>query len=259
MKRKLLIITIILLHAFSVFSNELKYAFGEKLTATKQWYLEDFRFGGGVGYGLYLSNQMDYAITRNYGDFKEIIPSYFGGIYKVVNDDFEIGIQFKSGHLLTLKSENTQGSTCDFNEGQFMVNYSFNHNVGLTREKFTVNAQIGIGATQFRSKYFTVNTVEQNIDDIYSTVGYGGSLTSSKGQANKQVAVIGNFGLVLGCSLSKVVSIYWENTINISTSNKMAGNLYKRSWIPPDGYFFSGIGVYFNISKQKGKLGCPKF
>jgi hypothetical protein len=177
----------------------------------------------------------------------------------VLNDDFEVGFQFKTGHLLTLKSENTQGSTCDFNEGQFNVNYSFNQNVGLTRDRYTVNAQIGIGATQFRSKYFTVNTAVESIDQVFSTVGYEGTLISSNDQANKQVAIIGNFGLVLGYRLSERLCVYWENSVNISTSNKMSGNLYKRSWIPPDGYFFSGIGIYFKISPQKGRLGCPKF
>lgn len=237
----------------------MNYTFGKKYIAPKQSYLEDFRFGGGVGCGFYLTNQMDYAITMNYGSFKEIIPSYFGGIYKVINDDFEAGIQFKSGHLLTLKSENTQGSTCDFNEGQLQVNYSFNHNVGLTKGKHTINAQIGLGATQFRSKYFTVDPTTKVIDVVYSSVGYEGSIITVKDQANKQVAVIGNFGIVLGYRLFKGVSIYWENTVNISTSNKMSGNLHKKSWIPPDSYFFSGVGLYINISPNRGKIGCPKF
>ncbi len=259
MNRKLLIVTIILLQTLSVFSIELNNTFALKYPSSKKGALEDFRFGGGIGTCLYLTNQMDYSLTMNYGDFREIIPAYFGGVYKVLNDDFEVGFQFKTGHLLTLKSENTQGSTCDFNEGQFNVNYSFNQNVGLTRDRYTVNAQIGIGATQFRSKYFSVNTAVESIDQVFSTVGYEGTLISSNDQANKQVAIIGNFGLVLGYRLSERLCVYWENSVNISTSNKMSGNLYKRSWIPPDGYFFSGIGIYFKISPQKGRLGCPKF
>ena len=69
--------------------------------------IEDFRFGGGVGYGFYVTNQMDYVITTNFGEFKELIPSYFGSIYKSLNRNFEVGLQFRNGHLLTLKSENT--------------------------------------------------------------------------------------------------------------------------------------------------------
>jgi hypothetical protein len=259
MRVKLVIIVIIVFHSASLFSNEYKPGYENSTKAFKQWYLEDFRFGGGVGFGFYLTNQMDYQITTNYGNFKEIIPSYFGGIYKVINNDFEVGIQFKQGHLLTLKSLNTRGSTCDFNEVQFMINYSLNHNVGLTQSKYTINAQLGLGATQFRSKYFTVNPATKDIDVIISSAGYEGSLVTFKDQANKQVAVIGNFGLVLGYRLFKGVSIYWENTVNISTSNKMSGNLYKKSLIPPDSYFFSGIGIYINTSPKRGKLGCPKF
>lgn len=225
----------------------------------KGWYLEDFRFGGGVGNAFYLSNQMDYAITRNYGAFDEIRPTYFGAIYKAINDDFEMGLHYRHGSMQTLKSENTQGSQCDFDEAQFNVAYSFNHNIRLTQSRFTVNGTIGLGGIYFKSMYFTVDQDAKEIDEIIASVGYDGAMLSRKDQAKKQAAVIGNFGISLGFRLLKNVSIYWENNVNISTSNKMSGNLHKKSWIPPDGYFFSGIGLFINITPSRGRLGCPKF
>lgn len=221
--------------------------------------IEDFRFGGGVGYGFYVTNQMDYVITTNFGEFKELIPSYFGSIYKSLNRNFEVGLQFRNGHLLTLKSENTQGSSCDFNEAQFMVNYSLNHNVDLEQQPFTYNAHIGLGLTQFRSKYFTVNVAKEEIDEILASVGYNGEIVSSKDQLEKQITVIGNFGLSIGWRLNRTFSLYFENSVNISTSNKMSGNLFKRSWIPPDSYYYTALGLYIKINPNRGQIGCPKF
>ncbi|MDZ4666582.1 MAG: hypothetical protein SGJ00_01745 [bacterium] len=221
--------------------------------------IEDFRFGGGVGYGLYITNQMDYQITTNFGEFKELIPSYFGAVYKAINQDFEMGLHYRNGHLLTLKSENTQGSTCDFDEAQFLVSYSLNHNAGLKKQPFTFNAQLGLGFTQFRSKYFTLDVPTKSIDKIFSSVGYNGEIITSKDQKEKQLAVIGNFGLLIGWRLNRTFSLYFENTINISTSNKMSGNLHKKSWIPPDSYYYTAIGLYITISPKRGQMGCPKF
>jgi hypothetical protein len=238
------------------------YAFSPKKELafkSKFWDIEDFRFGGGVAYSLYLTNQMDYQITTNYGEFKELIPCYFGSINKVISDRWEMGLEYRNGHLLTLKSQNTQGSTCDYQDLQFNIDYSFNGNAGLTNGRFTVNGQIGLGAINFRSKYFTVNTKTKSIDKIFSSVGYSGEIKTSKDQAEKQNAIIGNFGLVLGMRVTNNINLFWQNTVNISTSNKMSGNLHKRSWIPPDGYFFTGIGLYINITQRKGRLGCPKF
>ncbi|OYU95031.1 MAG: hypothetical protein CFE21_12030 [Bacteroidetes bacterium B1(2017)] len=221
--------------------------------------IEMYRFGGGMGYGFYLTNQMDYQITTNYGSFNELIPSYLLGFHKALNSDFEIGVEARNGHLLTLKSENTQGSTCDFNDAYFMVDYSLNHNADLSNQRFTINAQMGLGLTYFRSKYFTVNTKTKEIDKIWATLGYNGELTSIKDQANKQAAIIGSIGFNFGYRLSNTINIYWETTTNISTSNKMSGNLFKRSWIPPDSYFMSSLGIYFRLGSRKGQLGCPKF
>ncbi len=222
--------------------------------------ISDFRFGGGVGYGLYVTNQMDYTITRNFGDYKELIPTYFLSVNKQINDDIEVGLEYRHGHLMTLKSENTQGAYCDFNDAYAMVNYSFNHNVGLTESNFTFNLQMGLGATSFRSKYFLTNIITESEDKVVSSVGYEGQINSGKDIKAKPTAMIGSLGFNMGYRLNRSVCLYWSNTINVSTTNQMTGNLFKRSWLPPDSYFYSSVGVYFNLSGGKrGYLGCPRF
>lgn len=237
----------------------LQYTAPQKLAKAKPWYLEDFRFGGGVGYGLYVTNQMDYEITTNYGDFKELIPTYFGAIYKKVNPSLEMGVQGRFGGLLTLKSENTQGTSCDFNELQFSAIYSFTRDVAMQRRSYTVNGIFSLGVTNFRSKYFTVDSITQREFQPVASVGYNGAIKSGKDQLERQTALIGNIGVALGYRLTKNFTVYWENTFNLSASNKMTGNLHKKSWIPTDGYLFSSVGIYVNFSGSRGKISCPKF
>lgn len=221
--------------------------------------IELWRFGGGYGNSFYLTNQMDYAITRNFGEFEEVRPTYFGAAYKKLNSSMELGLNFRHGSMQTLKSENTQGTQCDFDDAQVTFGYSFNNNIGLEDKRYTINGQIALGGILFKSMYFTVDEDLQRIRKYYSTVGYQGELSSSKDQENKQLAVVGNFGITLGFRLLNNVSIYWENNVNISTSNKMSGNLHKQSWIPPDGYFFTGVGLFINITPARGKISCPRF
>jgi hypothetical protein len=219
----------------------------------------DLRFGGGVGYGLYVTNQMDYEITRNFGDYKELLPTYFGAVYKKMNSNFELGLQGRFGSLLTLKSENTQGTSCDFNEIQISAVYSFTKDVAMDTKPYTINGIFSLGLTNFRSKYFTVNKFTQKEIRTLASVGYNGGIKSGKDQLERQTAVIGNIGFAAGYRFNKNFSVFWENTFNLSTSNKMTGNLHKKSWIPTDGYFYSSVGLYIRFGAKSGLIGCPKF
>lgn len=219
--------------------------------------LEDFRFGFGIGYGLYVTNQMDYEITTNYGDFKELIPSYFAGAYKQVNKNLELGLQARFGSLLTLKSQNTQGTSCNFNELQASVVYSFTKDIAMKNKPYTINGIFSLGATNFRSRYFTLDPLTLK-DITFAQVGYDGT-PSRLNQPERQTAIIGNMGLAIGYRFSRNLSIYWENTFNLSTSNKMTGNLAKKSYIPTDGYFFSSVGLFLRLGGRKSQLSCPKF
>ncbi|MCG9881151.1 MAG: hypothetical protein MH472_11185 [Bacteroidia bacterium] len=237
----------------------LNYKPNEMQRVSKPWYIEDFRFGGGVGYGLYVTNQMDYEITTNYGNFKELIPTYYAGIYKNVNRNIEMGVQARFGKLLSLKSQNTQGTSCEFTDAMFSFVYSFNDNVAMERKPFTVNGILSLGVINFRSKYFTVDTKTQVEDDIISSVGYNNAIKTGKIQPERQTALIANTGIALGYRLNHTFSVYWETTYNMSSSKKMSGNLFKRSLIPPDGYLYSSVGLFIRFGSKRGQLSCPKF
>jgi hypothetical protein len=76
---------------------------------------------------------------------------------------------------------------------------------------------------------------------------------------NKKFAAIVNLGLNLGVRVTRNISLYWENSIQVSTSNKLSGNLAKQSLIPPDGYFYTGINLFYKFGMAGGRLTCPKF
>ncbi len=239
----------------SLFSDKTPY----KLMPTASFTtIEDFRFGAGVGLGLFVTNQMDYHITTNFGDLKEFIPTYFGAIYKKVNPNLEVGVQGRFGSLFTLKSENTQGSRCDFNEVQLSAVYSFTKDPAMEYNKFTFNGIVGLGFTNFRAKYFTVNTRTQREALVVASVGYGNK--DSKGfQAERQTAFIAHTGISVGYRLNNLASLYWEATYNMCSSNKLSGNLLKKNFYPQDGYFYNSIGIYIRFGSKRGQLSCPKF
>src|ERR1044072_3328177 len=106
--------------------------------------LRDWRVGVGAGYALYVGNQMDYSITFGYGNFHELRTNYTVGAYKLINTQFEWGMVFKNGSFQTLKSQNTQGLQCEYDEFQFNLQFSLNENVALRGDNVTYNVQGGI-------------------------------------------------------------------------------------------------------------------
>lgn len=258
-----ILVVILILIGFKAMASEPISLLSTKPTeiarVSKPWYIEDFRFGGGVGYGLYVTNQMDYEITTNYGSFKELIPTYYAGVYKNVNRNIEMGVQARFGKLLSLKSQNTQGTYCEFNDAQFSFVYSFNNNVAMDKKPFTVNGIFSLGVINFRSKFFTVNQSTLQEGNIISAVGFGNSIKTGKIQPERQTALIANLGIALGYRLNYTFSLFWETTYNMSSTNKLSGNLLKRSLIPPDGYLYSSVGLFIRFKGKRGQLGCPKF
>jgi hypothetical protein len=129
----------------------------------------------------------------------------------------------------------------------------------MEKRPFTVNGIFSLGVTNFRSKYFTVDPLTKNESRPVASVGYNGAVKSGKDQLERQTALIGNLGFALGYRFTKNFSLYWENTFNLSASNKMTGNLHKKSWIPTDGYFYSSVGLYIRFGTRRNMLSCPKF
>ncbi len=227
--------------------------------------LDGWRIGFGLGYSLYIGDQMDNTITKNFGDFKELRTNITIGAFKAVNQEKERGLVFKHGSFQTLNSSNSKGIQCDYNELQIMFQYSLNENVGLNSGPFTCNLQYGFGVTSFKSMYFTVNPNFQTIDVIKSSVGY--NLQSGKDLngndlehiAGKKIAFLGNIGLNLGFRTGRNLTLYFENSLQASMSNKLSGNLFKISIIPPDCYFYTGFALYYRFGGSISKLGCPRF
>lgn len=141
---------------------------------------DGWRFGIGTGYALYIGDQMDYKITRNYGDFKELRPHFTLSAFKQKNEEREWGFVYKVGSFQTLSSGDSTGIQSNYNEFQLVFNKSLNENVGLNGGPFTINFQSGLGFTYFKSMYYSVNSNFQTIDYVMSSVGYGNTETTNR-------------------------------------------------------------------------------
>ncbi len=227
--------------------------------------LDGWRFGVGAGYAFYLGDQMDTKLTLNYGDFNELKTNLTLSAYKQLDQEREWGLVLKIGAFQSLKSNNTQGIECHFQELQSNWQKTLNDNVDLLGKPATINVQYGFGVMYFKSQYFSVNPNYQTIDYVISSVGYGfEDYTDKFGQdlvnlPNKKFTAVVNLGLNLGIRITRNISLYWENSIQVSTSNKLSGNLAKQSLVPPDGYFYSGVNLFYKFGMAGGRLTCPKF
>ncbi len=219
----------------------------------------DLRFGAGIGYTFYLGNQMDYELTSGFGSFNEYRAGQTVAFYKPINNKWELGGFFRNTSMLTLKSENTQGLECIFKDLQFSAQYSFNDNINLLKKKYTINGQLGIGGIYFQSRYFIVDPITKKETMNFSTIGYNfeDGYLGQKNTPNKLYSITGCIGINLGIRISRNVNLYLENNLNLTTTNKLSGNLYKRSWIPTDGYWYSGVALYIRIRRNVDA--CPRF
>ncbi|MFY8019969.1 MAG: hypothetical protein ACOVP1_02180 [Bacteroidia bacterium] len=218
-----------------------------------------YRLGVGSGYTYYLGNQMDYEITSGFGNFNENRVGQNLGFYKALNNQWELGGFVRNTSMLTLKSENTQGVECIFQDAQFTAQHSFNDNIELSGSPITFNATLGLGFIYFQSRYFTVDPVTAKEIQNFSTIGYGyaDGFDGQKHDPSKRIAVTGHAGFNIGIRITKNINIYQENNFNLTTSNMLSGNLYKRSWIPTDGYWYSGLALYIRWGNKADA--CPRF
>lgn len=229
--------------------------------------LEGWRLGIGTGYAFYLGDQMDYAITRNYYGFKELRPNITLSAYKQINEDKEWGLVLKRGSFQTLKSSNAQGLQCDYIELQTNWQRSLNDNIEISGKSVSINFQAGFGFMNYKSKYFVINPNFISPDGalIQSSVGYGYEERKDimgkpyEDISNRRFTLVGNVGLNIGVRLSRNLRLYWENSVQISGTNKLSGNLEKVAKIPPDGYLYSGLTVHMRFGVGGGRLGCPRF
>ncbi|MDP3927972.1 MAG: hypothetical protein Q8R57_03030 [Bacteroidota bacterium] len=226
--------------------------------------LEGWRIGFGLGYAFYLGDQMDFKLTKKYGEFSEYRPNFTMSAFKQTSLEKEWGLVLKFGGFHTFNKEPIFMNQCDFTEIQAVWQRSLNDNIGLNNGRFTANVQYGLGLIRYKSQYFAINPNFETIDYVVSSVGYDyANRTNLKGDRledipEKRIALIGNIGLNMGVKIARSINLYWENSLQISSTGKLSGNLLKTSIIP-DGYFYTGINLFWRIGAPGGKMGCPRF
>jgi hypothetical protein len=222
-------------------------------------FINNIRLGGGVGASYYLGSQMDYSISLNTYGKSELNPGFHGQIFYAINDRHEIGIRGLTTELWSFKSENYLGLNAKINDVFLVHQMSLNKNTKLDNKKFTFNTVFGLGVIYYRSMFYTANTTTQKLKP-FSSVGNGITYVSSNliiPEQQPTIAVMVGFNV--GYRLNKFMTFYLENSITLSGSNQITGNLILKSNLPNNGYSFHSLGLYFNLNVKKSSLSCPRF
>ncbi|MFA9215080.1 MAG: hypothetical protein ACEQSR_14780 [Candidatus Methylacidiphilales bacterium] len=222
-------------------------------------FVNNLRLGGGIGFSLYLGSQMDYTIALNTYGKSELNSGLHGQIFYTINDRHEIGIRALTTELWSFKSENYLGLNAKINDVFLVHQMSLNKNTRIDNQKFTFNTVFGIGVIYYRSMFYTANPATQQIKQ-FSSVGNGVTEVSSGLIIPEQRPTIaGMVGFNIGYRLNRFMTAYLENSITLSGSNKITGNLLLKSNLPNNGYSFHSLGLYFNLDVRKSSLKCPRF
>jgi hypothetical protein len=225
-------------------------------STTKVKEISKYRIGAAVGYSFLTTRNMDFQITRDYKEIRELQPSGIISVQRLVNkNQTEVGLVFRHGEMQTLLRTPGFASRCIFDELQLTVQWSLNHNANLARGRFTYNMVAGAGIINFKSKYISI-VDDSNYQKTVSSVGYPRT-DWDLFQLKRQNAFIGNIGFAVGARLNKYFSLYWESSFNLSSSTKMKGSLFSERGGIADGYLFSSLGLYLRI-QPSAKVRCPK-
>ena len=213
--------------------------------------------GGGCGFTFYSGNQRGSSLPFVEKGYSEFRPSYFLELNKELSSAKEFGVKFMHAQFLTAKHSDISiyAMRGEFEELSFNFHKSINDNVDLASGCFTYNVIYGLGVINFRSMMFTIPTKENPTQNMLSSVGY----SPGYGDAyiiNRLYAGTANLGFEIGARLNSHVLVYFENVFTLCSTTKLSGNLYRISYLPPDAYFFSGIGIYYRMPSQR--LGCHK-
>lgn len=222
-------------------------------------FLENLRFGGGIGISYYLGTQTDNVPSINTFGKSEINPGLNGQIHYTFNTRHELGLRVMNTELWSFKSDNYLALNSKINEVMLIYQLSLNKNAGIkSYTKFTHNLAFGLGVLYFRSRFFTANP-KTEVLTLFSSVGVGSPYASSGLQIPEQRPTIaGMLGYNFGYRLSKHFSFYIENGITLSGSNKITGNLLTKYEIPNNGYYYGSISLFVNFNSPRSAA-CPRF
>lgn len=225
-------------------------------------FYKNARLGVGVGGSLYLGTQMDEEISLSTYNKSEVNLGYNFQVYKSINDKSELGFRYLNTSLWSFKSNNELALNADLQEFSILYQRSLNNNINLDGSRFTFNLLAGLGLCYFRSAFYNIINPEDGFTVPFTAVGYG-NITTINGQniSDKLLQLLFIEGFNIGYRISPRFSIYFENSLSFTNSNKLSGNLLRKSNIPPDGYTYHALTIYINYSQyfSAKKMKCPKF
>lgn len=217
--------------------------------------------GIGVGNAFYVGDQRLYAIS-NYKQQSEIQPSFTFFYNQNLSRRCNFTLRYQNANMFTMHQSKQYAFNINLQNFSAIYEYSLNNNADYAQGRFAVNSVFGLGMLNYKAKFYGIN--ENESEDIYSSIGYGqnnkveSATKTAQSSPETKYAFNATVGLNLGYKIANPIIIVWQNSLNITSISTLTGNINRNTTLPPDSYFYTGIGLLVKIGTASGRS-CPRF
>jgi hypothetical protein len=226
-------------------------------------YILNSKIGIATGVNFYVGTAGDGKITFQKGNYSEL--KNLTGLYLVtrLNQKWDIGFRYAEGHLWSL-FVNNEVIAFETHSKDFQLIANTNITPDIFRGKgLNLEALFGLGLARFHSKMYSI---DKQISTFSTSIGYGRDETNVEGvkihEAQERTTFLVSSGIKLNYHLFSKFNLFWESRLNLTTSSKFSGNMYRNSPFPPDAFWSNVLGLELSLG-QRGNLSkrirCPRF
>ncbi len=226
-------------------------------------YILNSRIGIGTGINLYTGTAGDAKITFAKGNYSELKNATDFFVLTKLNSKWDVGFRYTQGHLWSFFVNSQilafEAHTQDI---QIIANRDITP-AFFNGYQFSLEALFGAGFANFQSKMYST---DPSVSAFSTSIGYGRNETNAAGIQLHQASTINTFlistGLKLNYHIHSLVNIFWESRLNLTSTGKLSGNMFRKSNIPPDAFWSNLIGLEFSLGRNKNnskRISCPRF
>jgi hypothetical protein len=226
-------------------------------------YLLNSKIGIGTGLNFYVGSAGDGKITAKQGNYTELKNATDIFILTKLNATWDIGLRYTESHLWSLFANNEiLAFESHAKDIQVIANKEITPNF-MNGTPFNLEAIFGLGFAKYHAKMYST---DKNINNFSTSIGYGRNETNAEGviihEASERNTFLMSSGLKLNYNLFSKFNLFLESRINLTTTSRFSGNMYKKSSIPPDAFWSNLIGIELSLGQRGNsskKIGCPRF
>lgn len=223
--------------------------------------LATWKIYGSYGLPVYWGHAREFTTPRSQEGYgTEYTGGYRLGLYKTFNNFWELGVNYGAQKINGIREAGTTWGPksifeADVKEFGLTCNYSFNENLFLTNDRYSINGIMGIGALQYSSAFYRF------IPDKYMINSVGLNRLLPGHVYDKAVAYYAQLGVGFFYKLSPRFVLSFENTLQITSTKNMASDGNSNPSIKTyDSYSFSSLGLAMRFAPIGSKrIRCKLF